>query len=100
MKIDIQSTDVVLDESTHEHIHRKLKLALSRMEPFIETISVHLSNVADSSNGNNKQCCLKISLTHKPDIIIEDIQTDLPYVIDRAIQKASRIINRKLEVGK
>lgn len=100
MKIGIHSTDFKLDETTRELIRRKLKLALSRMESSITTISMHLSNIDDLGHGNNKHCSLNISLTHMPNVIVEDIQKDLLFVIDRVIQKASRTINRKLDGDK
>ena len=100
MKIDIRSKDIVLNKPTQEQIRRKLKFALSRLEPYIKTISVYLSNISDSEHSNNNHCQLKISVTNMPDVIIEDIQVELSNVIDRVIQKATRIMNRKLEIEK
>ncbi len=101
MKIDIQPTDIELQSTDLEQIHRKLNLAMSRMEPLISKISMHLSNVIDSSHGNEKYCRLKITLAHMPDeIVIDETQTDLAFAIDRVVQKACRIMSRKLDNDK
>ena len=96
MKIEVSSSDIDVDEATAVTIRRKLRIALTRMESHITSISMHLSKVSSSETGNEKHCLLKVSLVEKPDAIIEDIQSDLSFVIDRVIQKASRHISRKL----
>jgi len=96
MKICIHTNDFELDESNHQLILRKFKLALTRIEPFIKTITMHLSTASDVNPCNDIHCKLNVCLCDKPSFIVEDIQKDLDFVVDRVIQKASRSINRKL----
>lgn len=102
MKLNIKSSQVELDKAIETHIKRKLKLALSRVEPFITTISLNLSDHIKEPdiNGNTgltvMRCCLHVTISKLPVIEVEDTHPDIYYAIDRVIQKASRIISRKL----
>ena len=102
MQVKIQSKQVKLDKAIEAHIQRKIKLALSRAESNINSISISLSDVVTApaatgeSNVMATRCCLKIFLTNLISIEVEDTQTDLYCAIDRVIQKASRSITRKL----
>ncbi len=96
MQIDIQSRDIELDKAIKTHIQRKLQIALSRMESHITEISIIISDVDGLNEGGDKRCLIKISSSEFEDIIIEDIQLDLFYVIDRAIHRASRSLELKI----
>lgn len=96
MQIDIQSRDVELDKAIETHIQRKLQIALSRMESHITGISIIISDVDGMGEGGDKRCLIHISSTEFEDIIIEDVQLDLFYVIDRAIHRASRSLELKI----
>ena len=102
MKVLIQSSQVELNKAIEAHIQRKLKLALSRMEAYISTISIKLSDVVkepDVEGGKEilaTRCHLQILIVNLSVIEVEDIQTDLYCAIDRVIQKASRTMTRKL----
>ena len=95
MKVKIQSSQVELDRAIEAHIHRKLKLALSRVEPYITAISFSLSDVSDVKDGTATRCCLQISIANLPALKVVDVQADLYCAIDRVIQKASRTMARK-----
>lgn len=96
MRVDIQFKQIELEKEIKEHIRRQLELALSRTAPYITGISITLSitTTADIENKQDKHCLLKLSVIDSPDIVIEDTQNDLFYVIDRAIQKAQRTMER------
>jgi len=97
MKIDIQSCDVELGKAIETHIQRKLQIALSRMEPYITDISISISDVDGMKAGGHRHCRMQISSTEFEDIIIEDTQLDLFYVIDRVIHRASRSLELRIE---
>lgn len=96
MKVDIQFCDVELGEAIETHIQRKLHIALSRMVSYITTISISISDVNELEACGDKYCRVQISSTEFDDIIIEDTQIDLFYVIDRVIQRASRSLELKI----
>ncbi|XPF93563.1 HPF/RaiA family ribosome-associated protein [Colwellia sp. RE-S-Sl-9] len=95
MKIDIQNRLTEEEQSMEVHIQQKLRLALSKMASYISSITFILSDVVQ--NGKvEKHCSLTLSLYRMPNIVIEETQTDLYFVIDRVIQKATRSLSRKL----
>lgn len=96
MKIDIQNRLSEYDQSIDEHIQRKLRLALSKGAAYISSITFTLSDVIDESGKTEKHCSLKLSLYHMTNIVKEETQGNLYFVIDRVIQKATRTLSRKL----
>lgn len=50
----------------------------------------------DQNGKYDKHCSLTISLYSLPNIVIEETQPDLYFVIDRVIQKATRTARLKL----
>ena len=102
MQVNIHSEQVKLDKAIEAHIQRKIKLALSRFESSISSISISLSDdLTKSANTSNSditatRCCLKVFIGSLTSIEVEDTQNDLYCAIDRVIQKASRSIPRKL----
>ncbi|MDQ7049821.1 MAG: HPF/RaiA family ribosome-associated protein [Enterobacterales bacterium] len=102
MIVKIQSDKIELNSALETHIQRKINIALSRIEPYITSISISLCYVQDDDDRQFEyrkpatQCLLKISIENLPAIEVVDIQTDLYCAIDRVIQKASRTMSRKL----
>ena len=96
MKIDIQNHLIEFDQSIEVHIQQKLRLALSKTAAYISTITFVISDVIDNNGKVEKHCSLTLSLNRMPNIVIEETQVDLYFVIDRVIQKATRSLSRKL----
>lgn len=96
MKIDVQNCLSEIDQSINEHIQRRLRLALSKMAAYISSITFIISDVIDQNDKTKKHCSLTLSLYRMPNIVIEETQADLYFVIDRVIQKATRSLSRKL----
>lgn len=96
MKIDIQNNLVEIDQALEANIQRKIRLALSKMESNISSITVKISDVEGRNGSFDKYCSLTISLYDIPDIVVGEIQTDLQCAIDRVTQKAARNVARKL----
>jgi ribosome-associated translation inhibitor RaiA len=94
MQVNIKFKKIEFEKDIEEHIQRKLALALSRTAPYITAVSITLSKTVDVKNKPDKHCLLKLSVIDSPDVVIEDTQNDLYYVIDRAIQKAHRAMER------
>ncbi|MGJ8692521.1 MAG: HPF/RaiA family ribosome-associated protein [Thalassotalea sp.] len=96
MKIDIQNSLVEVDQTITADIQRRLRLALSKMESNISSITFKISDVAERNSKFDKYCSLTISLYGISDVVVEETQTDLHCAIDRVIQKAARHVARKL----
>jgi ribosome-associated translation inhibitor RaiA len=96
MKIDIQNCLTELDQTIEERIQRRLRLALSKVDAYISSITVIISDVIGLNGKTEKHCLLTLTLYRMPNIVIEETHADLYFVIDRVIQKAARTISRKL----
>ncbi|PCH94556.1 MAG: hypothetical protein COB83_11185 [Gammaproteobacteria bacterium] len=94
MQVDISLSLVELDKEVKIYIQRKLEIALSRTSLYITAISIVLSKKRSSENENDIHCILTLSIIDSPEVVIEDTQSNLYYVIDRAIQKAKRTMDR------
>ncbi|MBL4940670.1 MAG: HPF/RaiA family ribosome-associated protein [Colwellia sp.] len=94
MQISIHTSGIALSKELTTHIQRKMRLALSRQEPYINTISILLTSVVETKNNNHKHCRLTLAIVNRPDIVIEDTQMDLNCAIDRVLHKASRMMER------
>jgi ribosome-associated translation inhibitor RaiA len=92
MQVSIQSTGVKINGELETKIQRKLQLALSRVEPYITTISIELTSATNAKDSAH--CRLTLVIVNQEDIVIEDTQMDVECVIDRVLQKASRTIKR------
>lgn len=99
MRVDIHPLDIELNKAIETHIQRKIQMAFSRMEAFINTVSISIVEI-DAETEANKHCRIQISGAGLEDIIVEDTQMDIFYVIDRVIQRASRSLNTRLNSNK
>ena len=96
MQIDIQARDFSLTKALRNHVERRLGFALSTRYDRIKCILVRLSDINGPRGGNDKCCQLHVVLTGQADVIIEDTQANLYAAIDRAADRASRAVTRKL----
>jgi len=93
MLVSIQSSGVELSNDLKIYIQRKLQLAFSRLEPYIIKISISLTSGVNTTDSN-KHCRLAVTMVNQPDVVVEDTQMDLDFVIDRVLHKATRMIER------
>jgi len=96
MHIEIQARDFSLTKALRSHIERRLTFALSTRHDQIKRILVRLSDINGPRGGNDKCCQLQVILPGQADVVIEDTQSNLYVAIDRAANRASRTVSRKL----
>jgi ribosomal subunit interface protein len=96
MQIEIQARDFSLTKALRSHIERRLAFALSTRYDQIKRILVRLSDINGPRGGNDKRCQLQVILPGQADVMIEDTQPNLYVAIDRASNRASRTVSRKL----
>jgi len=94
MQVNIKLSIVELDKELERLIQRKLEYAFSRTAHYISSIVITLSKANRGAKNSEVHCSLKMSIIGSKDIVVEDTQSDLYYVIDRAIQKAQRLMER------
>jgi ribosomal subunit interface protein len=96
MNIDIQSRDFSMTNALRSYIRRRLGFALSTRYDQIKHILVRLSDINGPRGGNDKCCHLHVVLPGQADVVIEDTQSNMYVAIDRAADRASRTVARKL----
>jgi len=97
MRINIQTSGFKLTDGLREHTERRLQFALSWAVHDVRKVVVRLSDINGPRGGNDKRCYIQIPLPQKPDVIIEDTESDLYVAIDRAVDRAERAVARRLE---
>ena len=96
MQIEIQARNFSLTQALRGHIHRRLGFALNTRYEQIKRILVRLSDINGPRGGNDKCCLIQIVLPGQADVVIEDTESNLYAAIDRAANRASRTVTRRL----
>jgi putative sigma-54 modulation protein len=97
MQLDIQTNGFSLTDSILEYTKLRMKFALHRNDKLIIRAQVRLADINGPRGGVDKRCQIDLSLAGQNDIVIEDIQTNLYFAIDRASDRCARTLNRRLE---
>ncbi len=96
MRIDIQASDIVLNEALIAHVEQRLLFALSRFQARVVQITVHLSAINGATGAEDKHCHLQIRLHGLPSLVTDDTETDLYVAVNRAAERAGRTLRRTL----
>jgi len=96
MHISIHTRNFDLTDALGSYTERRLRFALTSADNYIRRIVVRLSDINGPKGGNDKRCHVQIMLAGLPDVVVEDIQADLYFAIDRAADRAARTVMRKI----
>lgn len=96
MQIDIQARQFSLTDSIRTHLLTRLGFALGKRYQSIERIQVKLSDINGPRGGKDKRCHIHVILPRLKNIVIEYTDSDLYVAIDRAAERASRAVSRRL----
>ncbi len=96
MQIDIQTRNFSLTDALRWHAKRRLRVALTCCDEHIQRVVMRLSDINGPRGGVDKRCHLQVVVAGLPDVIIEDIEADLYFAIDRAADRAGRTLMRKI----
>ncbi len=97
MQIDIQARGFKLTDGLREHAKRRLQFALSWAVHDVRKVIVRFSDINGPRGGSDKRCYIQIPVHGRPDVVIDDIETDLYVAIDRAVDRIGRSVARRLE---
>lgn len=97
MHIDIQASGFKLSDGLREHTERRLQFALSWAIHDVRKVVVRLSDINGPRGGNDKRCYIQIPIPGRPDVVIEDTESDLYVAIDHAVDRVERSVARRLE---
>jgi putative sigma-54 modulation protein len=96
MNIDIQARGFELTEGLREHTMRRLHYAVDWASDEVRTIHVRFSDINGPRGGNDKRCLIHIPIPGKPDVVVQDVESDLYVAIDKAADRMERVLARKL----
>jgi ribosomal subunit interface protein len=96
MRIEIQARNFSLTNALRNHIQRRLGSALSARADHIQRVQVRLSDINGPRGGDDKCCLIQITLPRMADVVIENTEDNLYNAIDRAAERVSRTLTRKL----
>ncbi len=96
MSILTFSKDFSLTDALQTYIRERIHFQFASRLDQIQRITVRLGDVNGPRGGVDKYCKVSVSLPGVKDIVIKDIQSDLYVAIYRAMDRASRTVNRRL----
>jgi len=96
MQIEMQAHSFSLTKAIRDHIEQRINCALSSLHENINRVVVKLSNVNSHHIGIDKRCQIQVILSSQEDVVIEDIEWNLYFAINRAADRARRKVTRKL----
>jgi putative sigma-54 modulation protein len=97
MRIEIHARQFALTDALRDHIERRLQFAMSWSRQHLQKVSFHLGDINGPKGGADKSCRIQIPLVGGKQVVVEEVQTDLYVAIDRAIERAGRVLARHLE---
>jgi len=96
MQIVIHALDFGLTDALRRHADRRLRTVLTCYDGHIQQVVMRLSGDSAARGGVNKCCHVHVLLAGLPDVVVEDVETDLYVAIGRAVHRAGRAIKRRL----
>ncbi|MBR7800536.1 HPF/RaiA family ribosome-associated protein [Undibacterium fentianense] len=97
MQIDIQARGFELTDAIREHTLKSIRFATGWAGDDVRRITIRLSDINGPRGGEDKRCLIQIPLAGKQDIIIDDVEADLYVAIDKATQRAERMLAKHIE---
>lgn len=97
MKTDIRAHNFTLSPALRYHVNHRLAISLRRHRDRIARVSVRLADINGPRGGIDKHCQIQITLFHLPEVLIEDVEGDMYQAISRAVDRASRLVARRIE---
>ncbi len=95
MQIDIKNDNLTMTNAIRRHTMDRLAFDLSSCGDCIHHVVVKFSDIR-GPHGNDKYCRLQIGLVGMREILVEISALDLFVAIDRASERARRILQGKL----
>jgi len=97
MKIKVQARHLALTSELKEYVQRRIRFALDSRFDSIKRVVVTVSDINGPKGGEDMRCQVLIKLEGQNDIIIDNKQAHLRSAIDKAAEKASRTVTKRIE---
>ncbi|QDV37631.1 HPF/RaiA family ribosome-associated protein [Tautonia plasticadhaerens] len=97
MRLEMHGLKYELDDPLKDHIERRLRSALGRLEGRIDRVTVTLTDVNGPRGGPDKRCRIAVSLAPRGGVIVTGVGSDPFALVSRAASRAGRATRRALD---
>lgn len=97
MQVGIQARGFDLTDGLRDHTVQRLQFALGWAHYHLSRVTVRLTDENGPRGGEDKRCRIRVEFDGAPEVLIEDTESDLYVAIDRAADRASRSVARRIE---
>jgi len=97
MQIEIVARGFPLTDAMRAYVNRRLEFSLSVRHSHIKCVVVRLSDTNGPRGGSDKCCRIQVVVPGQADIVVQDTESDLYAAIDRATDRVSRTVARRLD---
>lgn len=96
MEIRIRARDLPCAAALADHARRRLFYALMHRMGHVERVDVRLDDVPDPSGRRGRYCVIQVRLAGLPAATVVNIAASLSEAIDRAADRAARLVNGQI----
>jgi len=97
MLLDVHGQGLSLDGAVRKHVERRLMFALGRFGDRIGWVTVHLIDTNGPRGGVDKLCRVVVEVRGCGRTVVENADSDLNAVIDRAADRVGEAVHRNLD---
>jgi len=97
MRIDLQCNGVEPPAGLREYVARRMKFAIGRFRDQIKWARIKVADVNGPRGGVDKRCVVQLRLHNLPDVIFAITEVEARSAIDRAAERVSQVLARRLE---
>jgi len=97
MQLEISSQGLEIDQELRGSIERRFRFVLGRFGTRIGRVMVYLADVNGPRGGLDKRCRIVVRLLRAGQVFVEDTDSDLGAVVDRATDRLGLSVRRELE---
>lgn len=97
MQIEVVARSFPLTSAMRAYVNRRVGFSLSARHSQIKCVVVRLSDTNGPRGGSDKCCRIQVVVPGQADVVVQDTESDLYAAIDRATDRVSRTVARRLE---
>ena len=96
MRLQIVDRGRELDQEQRDQAERRLRYALTRFEPQVERVTLHVQDENGPKGGVDKTCRVDVYLRHGDPVTVSDMDASLMAAISRVADRISRAVDRRI----
>lgn len=97
MKLEIRNQDFEIDQELRGSIERRIRFVLERFSSRIARVTVFLADLNGPRGGMDKRCRIVAWIARGGQVFVEDTDSDMGAVVDRAMDRFGQAVRRDLE---